>query len=116
VTVNLPAASLPAVAVTVGVEIVVAPSVTPRAGVVKFASPDWMVTPPWRTRDAGFSEDSSIVIRLSARRWKRVPSARRISAEPPEPVRTMSALVSMMARSAFFHSRVPPCRTSTLPS
>jgi hypothetical protein len=111
----LPVVSRSALVRTVGVEIVVSPGM-PRAAVWKLASPDWMERATRCWRDSGFCELSSIVIRLSGRTLKDVPSAKRISAAAPAPVRTRSFWRSTTAVVAWTHSSVPALFTWTLPS
>ena len=111
----LPEVSRSAVVRTVGVEIVVLPG-TLRAAVWKLASPDWMERATRCWRETGFCELSSIVIRLSGRTLNTVPSAKRISAAAPEPVRTRSLCRSTTASVAGNHSSVPARFTCTLPS
>ena len=57
-----------------------------------------------------------MVIRLSGRTLKTVPSAKWISAVPPPPVRTRSFWRRTRALLAAIHSSVPACFTWTLPS
>jgi hypothetical protein len=111
----LPAVSLLAVVRTVGVEMVVRPLLAADA-VWKLASPDWMDSDTRCWRETGFCVLSSIVIRLSGLTVNTVPSAKRISAAPFEPVRTRSFCRSSIDLAAGAHSSVPARFTCTLPS
>ena len=70
--------------------------------------PDWMDSATRCWRETGFCELSSIVIRLSGRTLNTVPSAKRISAAAPEPVRTRSfcrSTTASVARQPLERSR-----------
>ena len=86
------------------------------AAVVKFASPELIVSATFCWRESGFCELSSIVIKLSGRTLNTKPSMKWISAVEPEPVRTRSFWCRITAVVAGIQTSVLARLTWTLPS